>query len=224
MHGPFRAALFLCALFAGFLASSDADARPRQARGMQAVVSQVDDSRYIGQGGMVYREPVKGLKRAGRTVARKAHRATIKVATVAVESGADVAAGSATVIYAGHLARAARLSLEGYPAPLIAKVREIEGACPGSKLISAFRPGAVVRGSGRPSLHATKRAADMRGNPSCIYARLRSWPGGVSTDYAQIRHVHFSYAPNGREWGARFAHYGSRQAKKRHHHYAAVRP
>lgn len=101
-------------------------------------------------------------------------------------------------------------SLAGYPAPLIAKVQELKTHC-GAKLISAFRPGAKIRGSGRPSLHASKRAVDMTGNVSCIYARMKNWPGGYSTDYRAVAHIHFSYEPNGREWGSRFVHWKPRK-------------
>lgn len=95
--------------------------------------------------------------------------------------------------------------------PLAAKVREIVGAC-GSKLVSGYRPGARVRGSGRLSLHASypARAADLAGNPACIRRHLAGWPGGLSTDYSRVRHYHVSYEPRGREWGRRFAHSGYR--------------
>jgi hypothetical protein len=91
---------------------------------------------------------------------------------------------------------------------LAAKAREIVQTC-GSTVISVHRPGARVRGSGRPSLHARVRseAVDMSGNPGCIYAQLQGWPGGVSTDYRSVGHVHFSLASDGREMGSRFAHY-----------------
>jgi hypothetical protein len=46
---------------------------------------------------------------------------------------------------------------------LAAKVAEIVQAC-GSRVISGFRPGAVVAGTSRPSLHASGRAADLSGN------------------------------------------------------------
>ena len=61
------------------------------------------------------------------------------------------------------------------------------------------------------------RAADLRGNPACMYALIRNWPGGASTDYNRVRHLHLSYDPHGREWGARFVHGGT------HHRYAHVR-
>jgi len=107
-------------------------------------------------------------------------------------------------------------SLASVTPVLAAKVREINAAC-GSRVISAYRPGARVRGNGRLSLHAhyPSRAVDLQGNPKCIYARLRRWPGGVSTDYGRVRHVHISYAPNSSEWKMRFAHYSKTRRFRR---------
>ncbi len=125
--------------------------------------------------------------------------------------------GSPTVIRAVTRApmgyRLSRLSLDGLPYQLVAKVQELESAC-GSRVISAYRPGARVRGSGRLSLHGFHEAADVSGNPGCIYAHLQSWPGGYSTDYGRVRHVHISYSASGREMGSRFAHW----QPHRHHH------
>lgn len=104
---------------------------------------------------------------------------------------------------------------------LASKVGEIQSAC-GSHLISAYRPGARIAGTGHPSLHSLypARAADLSGNPSCIYAHLRGWQGGYSIDYGRVRHVHVSWSPPGsghlagKEWHARFVHGGGS------HHYA----
>jgi len=96
--------------------------------------------------------------------------------------------------------------LAGVYAPLAAKAREIEAAC-GSRVISGRRHTRVA-GTRRWSLHASGHAVDMAGNPSCIYARLRGWSGGYSTDYRRVRHVHISLG--GREDGIRFAHRGGR--------------
>src|SRR5207253_1691857 len=63
-------------------------------------------------------------------------------------------------------------------------------------------------GRGIRSNHPIGRAVDMRGNPGCIYAHLKGWPGGYSTDYAAVAHVHISYNPGGQEWGLHFAHNG----------------
>jgi hypothetical protein len=72
-----------------------------------------------------------------------------------------------------------------------------------------------VKGTRLISLHASGRAVDISGNPKCIYRALAGWPGGYSTDYARIRHVHISYAPGGREWGARFAHATAKRRARR---------
>jgi hypothetical protein len=97
--------------------------------------------------------------------------------------------------------------LSGVVPPLAAKAREITAAC-GSKVISGVRHTRIA-GTRLMSLHASGRAVDIQGNPSCIYRHLANWPGGYSTDYARISppHVHISYDPNGREWGRRFAHH-----------------
>ena len=98
--------------------------------------------------------------------------------------------------------------------PLAAKAREIQAAC-GSRIISAVRHTYIAGTGGRLSLHASGRAIDIVGNAPCIYAQLRGWPGGVSVDYGRVRHVHFSYAPHGPEWGVRFHHY---RGGRRHRH------
>jgi hypothetical protein len=97
--------------------------------------------------------------------------------------------------------RSGSVSLAGVTPVLAAKARQIASSC-GSSVISA-----VSRRGGR-SNHPIGRAVDMRGNPSCIYAQLKGWPGGYSTDYRSAGHVHISYNPGGQEWGLRFAHGG----------------
>jgi hypothetical protein len=99
------------------------------------------------------------------------------------------------------VARSGSVSLAGVTPVLAAKAREIASAC-GSSIISA------VSRRGNRSNHPIGRAVDMRGNPSCIYAHLKGWPGGYSTDYRAAGHVHISYNPGGQEWGLRFAHGG----------------
>lgn len=92
--------------------------------------------------------------------------------------------------------------LRGVNFELASRAREIVTAC-GSRVTSGVRRTRVA-GSGRLSLHASGRAVDLVGNPGCIYAHLRGWPGGVSTDYARVHHVHVSLG--GGEDGRRFAH------------------
>jgi hypothetical protein len=113
---------------------------------------------------------------------------------------------------------------------LAKKVSEILSAC-GARLISGYRPGARIAGSGHPSLHSLypSRAADLSGNPHCIYGHLEAWAGGYSTDYGHVRHVHISYSPPGtgylagHEWHARFVHYGSGRHGGGHHRFTQRR-
>lgn len=102
----------------------------------------------------------------------------------------------------------------GIVGALAAKVSEIQSSC-GSKVISGIRR-TRINGSGRMSLHASGKAVDMTGNPSCIYSKLQGWPGGYSTDYGRMRHVHISYDPRGgREMGLKFRHGGHRRHARR---------
>lgn len=124
-------------------------------------------------------------------------------------------------------------SLNGVVAPLADKVRQIVNAC-GSRIGSTIRCTRVA-GTRRMSLHCSGKAVDVSGNPSCIYAHLRNWPGGYSTDYSSVRcggrrcpHVHISYDPQGkREWRARFVHRGgvkrTRYARYQRQRYASAR-
>lgn len=114
--------------------------------------------------------------------------------------------------YSDALARGS-VSLAGVVPELAAKAREIQAAC-GARVISAVRK-TYIAGTRTISLHASGRAVDMAGDQSCIYRHLASWPGGVSIDYARVRHVHISYAPEGREWGLRFKHGGGKAKKRR---------
>jgi hypothetical protein len=107
-------------------------------------------------------------------------------------------------------------SLAGVVAPLAAKVSEIAADC-GSRIVSAVRHTRVA-GTGRMSLHASGRAVDVQGNPSCIYRHLAGWlgqGGGYSRDYGSVRHVHISYG--GREAGRTFVHHGRRHYARRHY-------
>jgi hypothetical protein len=92
------------------------------------------------------------------------------------------------------------------PGQLQAKAHEIVSSC-GSTIISGFRPGARIAGSGHTSMHASGRAVDIKGNPHCIYSHLQGWPGGYSVDYGAVQHVHISLG--GFEDGVRFSHHGS---------------
>lgn len=119
-------------------------------------------------------------------------------------------------------------SLAGIVKPLADKITQVASVCPGLRVISTIRPGAVVRGSGRPSLHRYGKAVDISGDYRCLYAALKTFAGGVSIDAHRVRHIHVSWDPKGREWGARFAHYRGGMKRTRHarHHrrqYASAR-
>jgi hypothetical protein len=105
-------------------------------------------------------------------------------------------------------AQLVKSDLQNVVPALAQKAREIISTC-GSNVISSVRHTRVA-GTRRISLHASGRAVDLRGNYRCIYSLLGNWPGGYSTDYRRVKHVHVSYDPHGREWGARFVH------KRRH--------
>jgi hypothetical protein len=114
------------------------------------------------------------------------------------------------------------VSTAGLPRPLVAAIHRVQTACPGFRVISAFRPGARIRGSGRLSLHARNRAADIAGgNYRCAYRVLAGFPGGISTDAWRVKHIHLSWNPGGQEWGLRFAHGGGhRRYARTHRRYA----
>lgn len=117
--------------------------------------------------------------------------------------------------YADHIAKSAKL--KDLTPGLRDKVAEILGAC-NTRVTSGYRRGARVAGSGRPSLHSAypSQAADLVGDPQCIYSHLKKWPGGYSVDYAAVKHVHVSLGSGKRERGARFVHYrgGNRYAHR----------
>ena len=84
--------------------------------------------------------------------------------------------------------------------PLRQKVLELVAACK-TRVISTYCRGGVT-----PN-HRRGLAADVQGDYSCVYAHLKGWPGGYSTDHARVAHVHISYSHR-HEWGLRFAHGG----------------
>ncbi|MBR2119823.1 MAG: hypothetical protein IJ935_14455 [Afipia sp.] len=105
---------------------------------------------------------------------------------------------------------------EGYSAglvgPLAAKLASIQAACAGTQAISGIRHTRIA-GTRRMSLHAQGKAVDVRGPYGCIYAQLKGWSGGYSTDSGRVQHIHISYDDaGGREMGLRFAHGGGRRS------------
>ncbi|EKS38407.1 MAG: hypothetical protein ACJAVZ_001050 [Afipia broomeae] len=114
------------------------------------------------------------------------------------------------------VAERASYASEGYSAglvgPLAAKLASIQAACPGTQAISGIRHTRIA-GTRRMSLHAQGKAVDVRGPYGCIYAQLKGWSGGYSTDSGRVQHIHISYDDaGGREMGLRFAHGGGRRS------------
>ncbi|WP_024575083.1 hypothetical protein [Afipia sp. OHSU_II-C2] len=100
----------------------------------------------------------------------------------------------------------------GLVGPLAAKLASIQAACPGTHAISGIRHTRIA-GTRRMSLHAQGKAVDVRGPYGCIYAQLKGWSGGYSTDSGRVQHIHISYdEAGGREMGLRFAHGGGRRS------------
>lgn len=220
------AALVLCAVS---VTATTADARPRKSKapvaGQARIVALLE---RLAADNAKMRQELAAIRQQLRPDAHASAapmppgRASNPLLAVAPMPIPDPRAAPTLTGYSMHIEKNAKVKTL---TPVLAgKVREILDACPGARLTSAHRPGARVRGSGRLSLHShyPAKAADMAGNPACIVRHLAKWPGGLSTDYAAVRHYHISYAPKSREWGARFAHYGSRKARKSRHVYAAA--
>lgn len=102
-------------------------------------------------------------------------------------------------------------SSAGLVGPLQSKLASIEAACPGTQAISTLRHTRIA-GTRVMSLHAQGKAVDVRGPYGCIYAQLKDWTGGYSTDAGRMQHIHISYDDaDGREMGLRFVHGGGRR-------------
>lgn len=104
--------------------------------------------------------------------------------------------------YAAHLR--ATVSTGCLPGSIKAALARVQAQCGGVTIISAHRGGARIAGSGKPSYHASCRAADftMR-NYACGIRALAGWGGGLSTDPHRVAHLHMDTGPR-----IRFAHGG----------------
>ena len=98
------------------------------------------------------------------------------------------------------------------PVMVRAALAKADAAC-GIKVISTYRRGARIAGTGHVSKHANCRAADFTSrNYACVRSALADYPGAMSVDARAVGHVHIddgSYL--------RFAHGGGRKrfAKRR---------
>lgn len=85
------------------------------------------------------------------------------------------------------------------PDRLTAVLQRIEEKWGPVRIISAHRPGARVRKTGRPSLHASCRAVDFR-PPRGTYRAVAKWlkanhAGGVGTYSGGHNHIHIDARP-----------------------------
>jgi len=103
-------------------------------------------------------------------------------------------------------------SRAGVPSSIAAHLSMVAAQCGAVRIISAYRPGARIAGSGRMSCHAMGQAVDYQiGNPSCALRLASRWRGGHSIDYNTApggKHFHISICRQ--EMGVRFAHRGGR--------------
>lgn len=104
--------------------------------------------------------------------------------------------------YASHLR--ATVNTGCLPGSIKAALAKVQAQCGGVTIISAHRAGARIAGSGKPSYHASCRAADftMR-DYACGMRALSGWGGGLSTDPHRVQHLHMDTGPR-----IRFAHGG----------------
>jgi hypothetical protein len=118
--------------------------------------------------------------------------------------------------YAAHLR--ATVNTSCLPASIKAALSRVQAQCGGLTIISAYRASATIAGSGKPSYHASCRAADftMR-DYRCGMRALAGWGGGLSTDPHRVQHLHMDLGPyirfaHGGGGGSRYASRGARAA------------
>jgi uncharacterized protein YcbK (DUF882 family) len=104
--------------------------------------------------------------------------------------------------YAAHVR--ATVNTSCLPGSIKAALARVQAQCGGVTIISAHRASATIAGSGKPSYHASCRAADftMR-DYRCGMRALAGWGGGLSTDPHRVAHLHMDLGPR-----IRFAHGG----------------
>lgn len=166
----------------------------------------VNNPVYARQRGQRRAEPAFSMTEPSPRLTRRQQRALERAQRNAFEPAAP--APRAVI---SHAAAASEGYSAGLVGPLAAKLASIQSACPGTQAISGVRHTRIA-GTRRMSLHAQGKAVDVRGPYGCIYAQLKSWSGGYSTDAGRVQHIHISYDDaGGREMGLRFAHGGHRR-------------
>lgn len=162
----------------------------------------------------VKRSKARGSRATSRRVARgsrapAARRAPATTPAIAVEPATVQTPFGTRTRTVAHRA--------GVPGRISAFLADVQARCGSVRVISTFRPGARIAGTGRTSCHASGQAVDYTtGNPSCALAVANSGPWrslGHSNDYGRVAHFHVSVCAQ--EAGVRFAHGGGRAYARR---------
>jgi hypothetical protein len=204
--------LFLSAVLCAWAATTKAEARPRYFPAQtesQAGCSEPVMRPCVGMSALPTGNNAAGVRRSPNPNIAAHGQAPSWQARQGGESSAAFSSGPRLARPQSERPKPVRVG--GIVSPLAAKIREISSSC-GSSIVSGVRHTRIAN-TRATSLHASGQAVDMKGNPRCIYQHLAGWPGGYSTDYGRVQHVHISYSGGGREWGLRFAH-------RAHHHRA----
>ena len=114
-----------------------------------------------------------------------------------------------------HARGGAHASTSCLPSILKTRLNQVRAKFGPITVVSTYRPGARINGSGKPSYHASCRAADFI--PSRNYREIVNWlyanhEGGVGTYSCGMNHIHIDNGPS-----VRFHHCvnGGGSSKKR---------
>ncbi len=105
----------------------------------------------------------------------------------------------ATALHLPGASRAEAGSRGCLPGSIKSVLRQIESRFGRVSVISTFRKGARIAGSGRRSFHASCRALDFhppRGKYRAVVAYLRrNFGGGIGVYRCRMRHIHIDNGP-----------------------------
>lgn len=146
--------------------------------------------------------------RETRIVARHGKR-VVRSVRVARRAQPVVVAAPVTLPTPFGVATRTVANMAGVPGEIAGFLNNVASQCGSVRVISTFRRGARVAGSGVTSCHAMGQAVDYTtSNPSCALRVASSVRLGHSIDYGRVAHFHVSNCA--REMGIRFAHGGGR--------------
>lgn len=118
---------------------------------------------------------------------------------VHLRTAALAAAAVAILVIATPVTPAAAASESCLPSSLKSRLSAIRKRYGAIKVVSTYRKGAKIRGSGRVSYHANCRAVDFI-PPKGKYGEVTRWlyanhEGGIGT-YTCMNHIHIDNGPN----------------------------